>query len=253
MIKTCVSVTNDTLSIDCVLYNKYGCISCDIGYYLSNTKCRQCSENRANCICFETKCLSYKYGYYQGDNYTCFLSTELLKKSATNNHKLRVGVINAKTGITELERNCYDCLLNCSTCNTKDTCLTCNLTNYKTQSGNCLPQNSVIGCAVEVTQNGCSKCQDGYYTVNYNECKRCHDNCTTCTHPKNAHPVLKTKYYLKVDFAMIFHMYYSVLKFQTQNAPNAHFGTLQMIMGLCVTNMWFGGYFSFLFCLPFLC
>ncbi|ELP83810.1 hypothetical protein EIN_241470, partial [Entamoeba invadens IP1] len=66
----CVYVANDTLSTGCVLYNQYGCISCDIGYYLSNTKCHRCSENCSSCIDLETKCLSCKSGYYQGEDYT---------------------------------------------------------------------------------------------------------------------------------------------------------------------------------------
>ncbi|ELP86210.1 protein kinase domain containing protein, partial [Entamoeba invadens IP1] len=87
----------------------------------------------------------------------------------------------AKYGYYRVGMDCVECLSNCSTCNTKDTCLTCNLTNYKTTSGKCLPQNSIFGCAVEVTQNGCNKCLPGYYTINNKECEKCNNNCTTCT------------------------------------------------------------------------
>ncbi|ELP85943.1 tyrosine protein kinase, putative, partial [Entamoeba invadens IP1] len=72
------------------------------------------------------------------------------------------------------------CDLKCSTCNNKERCLTCNTTNYKTNDGDCLPQSSIIGCQVKVTQLGCSKCQEGYYQINTNECETCDKNCKTC-------------------------------------------------------------------------
>ncbi|ELP87638.1 protein serine/threonine kinase, putative [Entamoeba invadens IP1] len=178
--KTCVDITNNDVSTGCVVYSIFGCISCEIGYYLSNVECHQCSENCTSCIESGTKCLSCKYGFYQGENHTCLPSTELLGK-CDKISTITGGCYQCKDGYYRVGMDCLECLLNCSTCNTKNKCLTCNLTNYKTQSGKCLPQISLVGCSVEVTQNGCNKCLDGYYTINYNECERCYDNCTTCT------------------------------------------------------------------------
>ncbi|ELP84118.1 hypothetical protein EIN_367530 [Entamoeba invadens IP1] len=189
--KTCVNITTNTLN-NCVIYSKYGCISCKIGYYLSNAECHQCSEKCTSCIESDTKCLLCVFGYYQGDNYTCLPSTELIEKC----DKISIitgGCYQCKEGYYRVGMDCIKCLSNCSICNTIDTCLSCNLTNYKTQSGNCLPQNSIIGCAVEITQNGCSKCLDGYYTVNNNECEKCNNNCTTCTQHDKCNSCVKNR------------------------------------------------------------
>ncbi|ELP93759.1 protein serine/threonine kinase, putative [Entamoeba invadens IP1] len=178
--KNCVNITNNNTTTGCVKYSKYGCISCVIGYYLSNAVCFQCSENCTSCIESKTRCLSCKNGFYQGENYTCLSSTELIVK-CDKISTITGGCYQCKEGYYRVGMDCLECLSNCSTCNRKDMCLTCNSTNYKTTSGKCLPQNSIIGCFSEVTQNGCSKCLDGYYTVNYNECEKCNDNCTACT------------------------------------------------------------------------
>ncbi|ELP84152.1 protein kinase domain containing protein, partial [Entamoeba invadens IP1] len=181
--KSCAETSHNNNSTNCISFNKNGCISCAIGYYLSNTECNLCSENCTSCVESDTKCLSCKSGFYQGENYSCLPSTDLLSK-CNKISTITNGCYQCKDGYYRVGLNCFECLLNCSTCNTKDKCLTCNSTNYKTLSGNCLPQNSVVGCAVKVTQYGCDKCIDGYYKVNYNECERCHDNCTICTQPE---------------------------------------------------------------------
>ncbi|ELP84423.1 hypothetical protein EIN_339940, partial [Entamoeba invadens IP1] len=190
--KSCVKTSQNNNSTNCISFNKNGCVSCAVGYYLLNAECNLCSENCTSCVESDTKCLSCKSGFYQGDNYTCLSSTDLLNK-CNKISTITSGCYQCKDGYYRVGLNCYECLLNCSICNTKEKCLTCNLTNYKTQSGKCLPQNSVIGCAVEVTQNGCNRCIDGYYTVNYNECERCNDNCTTCTQPEKCSSCVKNK------------------------------------------------------------
>ncbi|ELP91752.1 protein serine/threonine kinase, putative [Entamoeba invadens IP1] len=190
--KTCVNITNDTLLSGCVLYSKSGCISCDIGYYLSNAVCFQCSENCTSCFESDRKCLTCKYGFYQGKDYTCLSSTKLIEK-CDKISQITGGCYKCNDGYYRVGMDCVECLSNCSICNTKYMCLTCNSTNYKTTSGKCLPQNSIIGCFSEVTQNGCSKCQDGYYTINNNECEKCNDNCTTCTQHEKCTFCVKSK------------------------------------------------------------
>ncbi|ELP84157.1 tyrosine protein kinase, putative [Entamoeba invadens IP1] len=176
----CVNVSNDTTLTKCIMYNKHSYISCDIGYYLLFAKCHPCSENCTSCIESDTKCLLCKYRFYMGENCKCIPRTGLLGK-CDKISQITGGCYQCKDGYYRVGMDCVECLSNCSTCNTKDACLTCNLTNYKTTSGKCLPQNSIIGCAVEVTQNGCNKCLRGYHTINDKDCKKCNNNCTTCT------------------------------------------------------------------------
>ncbi|ELP92828.1 hypothetical protein EIN_324880, partial [Entamoeba invadens IP1] len=170
----------------------YGCISCKNGYYLSNAECFPCSENCTKCFESEIKCLECTSGFYMSENYVCLPSTKLLS-TCEKISTITSGCYQCKDGYYRVGMDCFNCLSNCTTCNTNKTCLTCNATNYKTTSGQCLPQNSIIGCSIEVTQFGCNKCQDGYYTVNTNECKKCHGNCTTCTHQEKCTSCIKNK------------------------------------------------------------
>ncbi|ELP87659.1 glutamine/asparagine-rich protein pqn-25, putative [Entamoeba invadens IP1] len=136
--RTCVNITNDTSTTVCVTYYKYACISCAVGYYLSNARCYLCSENCTSCHESGTKCLSCKSGFYQSDIYQCQPSTELLNK-CDNVSTITTGCYQCKDQYYRVGMDCLKCLLNCSTCNTKNKCLACNLTNYKTNSGDCLP------------------------------------------------------------------------------------------------------------------
>ncbi|ELP91765.1 protein kinase domain containing protein, partial [Entamoeba invadens IP1] len=177
---TC-EIMNATNSIEnCKQNTQMGCIKCDFNYYLSRGRCFPCSENCTSCIETSTKCLSCEIGYYQGDNYKCLPNGELTEKcdkisTVTN------GCYQCKDKYYRVGLDCLPCLSNCSTCNTKDKCLTCNDTNYKNNIGLCLPQSLINGCAVHTTQFGCSKCQDNYYTYNLYECEKCNENCTKCT------------------------------------------------------------------------
>ncbi|ELP84798.1 protein serine/threonine kinase, putative [Entamoeba invadens IP1] len=165
---------------NCEQNGKSGCKRCDLGYFVSSGICMKCSENCTSCIETSTKCLSCENGYYQGDNYKCVSNDKLTEKcnkiSAVTN-----GCYQCKNNYYRVGMDCLPCLLNCSMCNIKDKCLTCNATNYKNKDGLCLPQNSIEGCAVQITQSGCSKCQDGYFTSNLYECEKCNENCTQCT------------------------------------------------------------------------
>ncbi|ELP93617.1 proto-oncogene tyrosine protein kinase FER, putative [Entamoeba invadens IP1] len=137
-------------------------------------------KNCTSCVSTSSQCISCKNGYYLGENNKCISNEELIKKC----EKVAIvtsGCYQCREGYYRVGLDCIECISNCSTCNTNSKCLTCNSTNYKTQDGDCIPQSSLIGCQLEVTQNGCSKCQNGYFTVKTNECEKCDDNCETCS------------------------------------------------------------------------
>ncbi|ELP91544.1 hypothetical protein EIN_066950 [Entamoeba invadens IP1] len=107
--------------------NSTYCLSCQTGFYLSNNVCY--TNNNLIGIC------------------TQLLSTGGCVKC--NDNYYRNGL------------DCFKCDISCSTCNTFLRCLTCNSTNYKTLTGDCKSQSSIIGCEINVTQYGCSRCKMG--------------------------------------------------------------------------------------------
>ncbi|ELP90228.1 cysteine surface protein, putative, partial [Entamoeba invadens IP1] len=167
--------------IRCEVQNSIGCIKCkDSYFYDKNTKnCEKCDSTCLTCFDNETTCLSCKSGMYLSD-YKCNTNKDLQVK-CLQFASFGSGCVVCKDGYYRVGLDCFECDLNCETCNDKKNCYTCNKTNYKTNGGDCLPQGGIVGCAVNVTQSGCSKCQDGYYLVNTNECNKCDDNCNTCT------------------------------------------------------------------------
>ncbi|ELP91138.1 protein serine/threonine kinase, putative, partial [Entamoeba invadens IP1] len=165
---------------NCILQNSFGCTRCNDTFYIDKSahQCKKCDDSCLTCFETSTKCLSCPQNTYLS-NYKCNTNHDLkikCKQFAT----FGSGCIVCNEGYYRFGLDCVKCDSKCFTCNTKTTCLICNSTNYKTSSGDCLPQSDIIGCAVNVTQNGCSKCQDGYYTSNTNECQKCDENCFTC-------------------------------------------------------------------------
>ncbi|ELP89346.1 protein serine/threonine kinase, putative [Entamoeba invadens IP1] len=154
-----------TTKIDnCIYLSNEKCNECKRKYYLTNNICNN-NNKKPNCI------LQNSFGY--------------LKLTCNQFTSYGSGCVVCKDGYYRVGLDCFECDQKCKTCNNKYSCLTCNLTNYKTNSGDCLPQNDIIGCAVNVTQSGCSRCQDGYYIINTNECQESNDNCNTCALSSN--------------------------------------------------------------------
>ncbi|ELP94361.1 protein serine/threonine kinase, putative [Entamoeba invadens IP1] len=169
----------------CIEQNSFGCQRCNDSFYFdeqTNT-CEQCDDNCLTCYKKGTQCLSCHNGKFL-TNYECRTNEEL-KKRCYQFASFKSGCVVCQDGYYRLGLDCFKCNEKCSTCNNRDTCLTCNATNYKTNSGECKPQSSIDGCDVEVTQNGCSKCQTGYLTINSNECQKCDDSCKTCSLTSN--------------------------------------------------------------------
>ncbi|ELP84035.1 protein serine/threonine kinase, putative [Entamoeba invadens IP1] len=172
---TCYSQVDD----NCVQNNKMGCQRCiDLLYFDKQTEsCEHCDDNCRTCLLNSTFCLSCPEGTFLS-NHKCVTNEDL--NGICTQFVQSGGCVKCIDGYYREGLNCFKCNEKCSTCLNKDTCLTCNLTNYKTNNGECKPQSSINGCSVEVTQNGCSKCQSGYFIKNSNECEKCDNNCKTC-------------------------------------------------------------------------
>ncbi|ELP91482.1 protein serine/threonine kinase, putative [Entamoeba invadens IP1] len=167
--------------IHCEVQNSFGCIKCqDTYYYDESTKlCESCDPSCLTCFETATKCLSCPQNMYLSD-YKCNTNNDL-KMTCDQFASFGSGCVVCKDGYYRVGLDCLKCDIKCGTCLNLNSCLACNSTNYKTNDGECLLQSDIFGCAVNVTQSGCSKCQDGYYIVNTNECRKCDDNCNTCT------------------------------------------------------------------------
>ncbi|ELP84917.1 protein serine/threonine kinase, putative [Entamoeba invadens IP1] len=179
-----VLTTNNT----CVFYNDsscqfqdtLGCHRCVSGSFSDSfNTCQTCDDNCLTCLFNSTFCLTCKNGYFVND-FKCVPNKELeetcKKFSVTGS-----GCYRCKIGFYRVGLNCYKCQEKCSTCVNGETCTECNITNYKTSDGDCLPQNSIFGCASPITQNGCSMCQQGFYKYKENQCQKCNEKCSTCT------------------------------------------------------------------------
>ncbi|ELP90329.1 protein kinase domain containing protein, partial [Entamoeba invadens IP1] len=179
------NLCNISLYPNCELQTKSGCLRCENLYYFDKTteSCEQCDDNCLTCIEKSTKCLKCKSNFFIS-NYHCFTNQDL-EEVCDQYAEFGSGCVACKEGYYREGLNCFFCDIKCSSCNNKDNCLTCNLTNYKTINDNCLPQSNIEGCQVNVTQQGCSLCKDGYFIINSNECEKCDNSCKTCYYNKN--------------------------------------------------------------------
>ncbi|ELP89960.1 protein serine/threonine kinase, putative [Entamoeba invadens IP1] len=166
---------------NCNVQNIFGCWRCDNIYYLdkSTKQCKSCDPSCLMCFETSTKCLSCPQNTYLS-NYKCNTNEELETK-CDQYASFGSGCVVCKDGYYRVGLDCYKCDQKCGKCLNINSCLTCNSTNYKTIGGECMPQSDIVGCVVDVTQNGCPKCQDGYFTVNTNECQKCEQICLTCS------------------------------------------------------------------------
>ncbi|ELP94289.1 protein serine/threonine kinase, putative [Entamoeba invadens IP1] len=156
------------------------CVRCEDGYYIDETtngECSSCNTNCKTCISNSTFCLSCNEKQFLS-NHKCLTNKDL--ENVCTQFVPSGGCVKCINGYYRNGLSCEKCDVKCGTCNNKEMCLTCNETNYKTANNECKPQSDVIGCKVEVTQNGCLQCSDGYYTVNTNECGKCDESCLTC-------------------------------------------------------------------------
>ncbi|ELP89251.1 protein serine/threonine kinase, putative [Entamoeba invadens IP1] len=173
---SCVLEANST---HCALSSPFGCIRCGDGYFLSHNKnCEICDGNCSTCL-NKTFCLTCAKGNFISKN-RCY-SNEMLKESCETFSTTGDGCYSCKDSFYRIGLDCQQCDEKCDLCIQASKCLVCNATNFKAEDGECLPQSLIIGCSTAITTNGCSSCQQGYYTIKANQCERCPSTCSRCS------------------------------------------------------------------------
>ncbi|ELP91743.1 tyrosine kinase, putative, partial [Entamoeba invadens IP1] len=177
---SCVIYNNLSYALNCEIFNHFGCIRCVEGYYLeSNKTCSKCDTSLCQTCYSLTYCLTCSVNKFLS-GHQCKSNENLIGKC--NKFVTSGGCSECLEGYYKNGLDCYECDTSCSTCFSAPTkCLKCNSTNFKTTSGSCLPRSLLYeSCDVEITENGCEKCKDGYYLVDSNQCQKCDSNCKTC-------------------------------------------------------------------------
>ncbi|ELP91498.1 protein kinase domain containing protein, partial [Entamoeba invadens IP1] len=176
----CLSKNVENIDIRCKTYNQFGCYECASSYYYNSQTytCENCDEKCQTCVSKSSQCLSCNASTFLY-NSSCLSIENLSHNCEQFAHS--GGCVKCKDGYYRYGLQCFSCNIKCSTCLNGVNCLSCNSTNYKTIKGDCIPQDLILNCETEVTQNGCSRCQIGFYTINSNECEKCDDNCYSCS------------------------------------------------------------------------
>ncbi|KAL7720565.1 Protein serine/threonine kinase [Entamoeba marina] len=172
----------DSINNCTIISIKNLCLRCENGMYLEDMECKLCSNNCSTCINTQDTCLTCLSNEYLED-YECKTNEELNGTCSTLIAS-GSGCAICNDGYYRDGLSCYECMDECSTCLTNDTCLTCADDYFMSVSGDCLLQYKIIGCAIEIsTTDGCTQCNDGYY--NYNKiCYECNEGCSTCSSSK---------------------------------------------------------------------
>ncbi|ELP84131.1 hypothetical protein EIN_139780 [Entamoeba invadens IP1] len=164
----------------CIKTYTSGCARCGFGFYynLITQRCEKCNLNCETCYYNSTFCMSCRSGTFLSEH-NCITNEDL--RDICMQFVPSGGCVKCVNGYYRNGLSCDKCDVKCESCYNTQKCLTCNTTNYMTINNDCKPQNLIVGCQVEVTQNGCSKCEDSYFQINQNECDVCDTNCKTCS------------------------------------------------------------------------
>ncbi|ELP83452.1 protein serine/threonine kinase, putative [Entamoeba invadens IP1] len=185
--KLCIECEPDYFNVDgkcekvkspvCKIATNLGCLSCEDSFYSDkNLRCQACASTCERCITRSNICYSCSSEMYLS-NEQCSSNIELDTKCVWYTPQGKCPECNDGYFLKELE--CFPCDESCYTCvNTNTQCITCGY-NYFRNGSVCSPKSGIEGCAVEVTENGCSECDSHYYKY-MSECKKCPDMCETC-------------------------------------------------------------------------
>ncbi|ELP93726.1 tyrosine kinase, putative, partial [Entamoeba invadens IP1] len=171
-----MQTTKTTLTSNCAIVQSVGCIRCDVGYYLYNSKCVNCPSHCR--ICYSpNECAVCDINYtLQG------ISCELLN---TENgcqtfqlNKIKCAIC-LSGYVMNREGNCEKCHLSCDTCIKDSTiCLTC-AEHYFMNNSRCVSTTQIANC-VTAGSHTCLNCSKGYYLNQNGFCTKCHPNCLSC-------------------------------------------------------------------------
>ncbi|EDR26651.1 protein serine/threonine kinase, putative [Entamoeba dispar SAW760] len=163
---------------NCEYSSTKGCTRCFDHFYLdSDGNCQPCSNTCLTCFKNASFCTSCPTDYYL-DQSTCVTDKN---NSVKCSHILPGGKCAiCNIGYYNLNSNCHECSVNCTTCQREASgCIECGENYYRSSSQNkCLSQDDLVYC-ISKNSWGCSKCLDGTYLYN-GECYLCPHNCTNC-------------------------------------------------------------------------
>ncbi|ELP93756.1 hypothetical protein EIN_322690, partial [Entamoeba invadens IP1] len=172
------SSIKESLESICMTRTNKGCQHCSIGYYLSNEKCIQCSNNCYSCY-NSTYCISCENGYFLNSQMEC-KSLGDLKDKCSMPLPTGGGCAICKDGFYKVEKDCISCDESCGTCLNLYQCSSCAEGYYQIQGETqlCLSNTTLSNC-IKSNSYGCEMCMDRYHLSNY-RCSKCSSNCISC-------------------------------------------------------------------------
>ncbi|ELP93171.1 protein serine/threonine kinase, putative [Entamoeba invadens IP1] len=157
------------------------CVRCWNHTFLQYEDCSDCDSSCTACFGTDKTCLSCNETSFVS-NHTCYLHESLIGKCQIF-HKLTGGCVKCTNGYYRFEFQCEKCDPVCATCVKSGSCILCNSERYMSCESVCRLKSEIVGCATEISsENGCEKCQDGYYS-SCKVCLKCDAQCYTCTKP----------------------------------------------------------------------
>ncbi|ELP92347.1 protein serine/threonine kinase, putative [Entamoeba invadens IP1] len=196
--KTILNSQKECKTLDdsnCEIQNSFGCLRCVSGKYFDTAEnsCEKCNSTCSTCISSPNFCQSCSSEYYL-NNYSCVSQDDLLATCLKFSYD-SLKCLQCDDGFYLINFVCNKCPTECSTCNSAGKCLSCNSSNFMTNENKCVSKDSIVGCDVEITEKGCSTCQDGYFQIKSNQCEKCSDLCVKCE-SKNACEICVDNYVL---------------------------------------------------------
>ncbi|ELP90368.1 protein kinase domain containing protein, partial [Entamoeba invadens IP1] len=167
---------------NCKVKTPKGCVKCNDGFYLENTKCVKCINNCLTCSNL-TNCLScdYSQNLLLMSGNVCKDSKILLDKCKVPMAK-NVGCAICHDGYYYQDKDCIACDSSCSKCKNSISCDDCadDYFLYAPLNPLCQSYDTLSGC-INKTKYGCKECKEGYFLNSpIPFCVKCINNCTSC-------------------------------------------------------------------------
>ncbi|KAL4481705.1 hypothetical protein ABPG74_007794 [Tetrahymena malaccensis] len=153
------------------------CLQCNLGTYLSLSKCLDCPNNCA--VCKDSKiCTQCMDSFYFDKSNNCV--------QCTGDYVF----IRDKFYCDSCDSSCMRCTgkqpTDCTKCNDKkyfqnSLCIECNSSQGFIQDDKCIPCHKSCKSCNGAGLNQCKSCQEGNYLTITNECQNCISNCKNCT------------------------------------------------------------------------
>ena len=140
---------SDKYSMYCATCNSSKCLSCVVGYYLSNNTCNYCGDGCDYCV-NSSQCSVCSKGILMDSNNKCTIF-------------------------------CSSVISNCELCPNATKCTECLGGYYVNSNNKCSPCTDIANCALCTDGSTCTMCKAGYYLNYSNKCAECNIlNCLSC-------------------------------------------------------------------------